>query len=260
MSRVRNLRSILFLGVLLTLGACTSTSSVSTSLPSSAMAPPTPSTAATPLPDPGDVIELPSLPERGVAASWSRANNSEGVSLVTLGGRVIATVRGVGIFQAGRISPGLVILTDGDKYYWVLDVPAHELRRVSPARAHQLVEARGPAYLPSDAFAWSVQAPGGTQVLGQYWQQVSECQKPVAMLRPAPGLEASPVTGDRLAAAQPSYALGWTEAGEAVAAVASGPCDAGSATLHDGVYIFDSGKAQRLSVPLGSYVFQMWSS
>jgi hypothetical protein len=187
-------------------------------------------------------------------------NDTVGVSLVTLQGRVLATVRGVALYLADRMRPGLTIVTDGKKKFWVLDVSGHELRRVSQARAEQLARAHGPAYLPSEAFGWFSPAPSGSPVLGQYYQQVSECQKPIAMLRQAPGLDATPLTGDSLAHAQPSYALGWTRASQAVAAVASGPCDAGSGALHDGVYIFGDGRPTPLTVPSGSYFFHMWGS
>jgi hypothetical protein len=215
-------------------------------------------TGSAPRPDPTErSIELPQLPARGLVAGWSR-DNSEGVSLMTLGGRVLATIPDFAIFQAGRMPPGLVILNRGEMHFWVLDVAAHELRRVSLYGADRLVEKRAPSSLPRDAFAWSVRAPGSTQVLAQYWQQVSECQKPVAMVRRAPGLEALPVTGDELTTAQPSYALGWTGRGNVVAAVARGPCDAGSGRFADGVYVFGGERPRRIGVPQGSYLFQMW--
>jgi hypothetical protein len=205
------------------------------------------------------VIDLPPLPSSGLASGWSRGD-SEGVSLVTLDGRVLATIEDVGIFEAGRMPPGLLILTRGDKRFWVLDVSAHELRQVSLYRAYQLVQDRVSDSLPRDDFAWSVRAPRGTQVLGQYWQQVSECQKPIAMLRDTADPEASPVTGDPLRAAQPSYALGWTHASEAVVAVARGPCDAGSGQFREGVYAFNgTGHVRQIAIPRGSYVFQMWA-
>jgi hypothetical protein len=252
------LRLVVTLCATVALAACTASSGTQGAVSSLPVA--TSSSATASNSEAPRVIELPPLTDTGLAALWSRANNSVGVSLVTLRGRVLATVHNVTIYEAGRTPPGLVILNRGDRQYWVLDVSAHELRRVSPARAYKLVQQHGPASLPSDAFAWSVAAPGSTQVLGQYWQQVSECQKPIALLRSGPGAQASPVTGDPLVNAQPSYALGWSDDSEAVVFVARGPCDPGTAQFHDGVYLFDThGGVQRLKLPVGSYAFQMWS-
>ena len=238
--------------------ACTSapaSPNIGSGTPSSTV---TRSTSVASSPSPPSVIELPALPETGLAAGWSRAN-AEGVSLVDLRGHTFATVHDAGIYSADRVPPGLVILVMHNDEYWLLDVSAHELRRISAYRAEKLVSERGSASLPHDALAWSVSAPAGPQVLGQYWQQVSECQKPVAVIRPAPGSPLQPVTGDPLINAQPSYALGWVDDDKALVSVARGPCDAGTARFREGVYLFSSdGDAQRLRVPPGSYFFQMW--
>jgi hypothetical protein len=205
-------------------------------------------------------MELPRLPKTGLAAGWSRGNK-EGVSLLDLRGRIYATVHGAGIYSADRTPPGLIILVMHNHEYWLLDVSAHELRGIRSYRAEKLVSERGSASLPHDALAWSVPAPIGPQVLGQYWRQVSECQKPVAVIRPDPGSQLMPVTGDPLKDAQPTYALGWVDDNKALVSVARGPCDAGTARFREGVYMFSSdGDAQRLEVPSGSYMFQMWGS
>jgi hypothetical protein len=217
-----------------------------------------PSASATsPSPSPA-VIELPPLTPTGIAAMWSRSNSS-GVSLLTTKGRLLAKVQDA-IIYSPLTPPGTVILKIEDEH-WVLDSPAHELRQITAGRARRLVRASGVFPLPRDAFTWSVLAPTSPQVLGQFWQGVSECQKPIAMWRRGTSLEASPVTGDLLTTAQPTYALGWTEASEALVAVADGPCDAGSARYRRGVYAFDqAGGARQISVPPGSYAFQMWSA
>jgi hypothetical protein len=188
---------------------------------------------------------------------WSRDDERVGVSLLTLSGRVVATVRDAIIYEP--ISPpGIVVLQIEDELYLTLDASAHELRRVSAGRAYRLVR-RGLGYLPSNAFSWWTPAPHGPQSLGQYWRQVSECQEPIAMLAPRSSSRATPVTGDSLGAAQSTYALGWTGTDQAVVQITPG-CGSGSGPYRDGVYAFDhDGDARRIRVPPGSYVYRMWS-
>ncbi len=209
-------------------------------------------------------IELPALPDRGIVAMWSRLDNATGVSFLSLEGDVIATVRDVVLSQSGG-PPGVVFVQRGERY-WLLDATAHELRRVSAKQASKLVTRGDRVDLPAPAqstgtWLWSTPAPTGSAVLAAYAEQESECLKPVAMVQHHPGAEPVPITGEPLARAHPSYALGWTLEGKPVAQVASGPCSAPKGGLRDGVYIFHGeggAGAEAVDVPAGSYRFQMW--
>ena len=171
--------------------ACTPSSGESQSPGSARPAVASPSVSS-PSPSSPRVIELPPLPGRGVAAMWSRDDNRVGVTLLTLNGRVLATLQDATLYEP-LDPPGFVILEIDSRQQWVLNPSAHELRRISVRRAQNIVGIRGPEFLPSNAFAWWVRAPGGPQVLGQYWRQVGECQEPIAMLRPGSGLGSSPL-------------------------------------------------------------------
>jgi hypothetical protein len=209
----------------------------------------------------GTIIELPPLSERGLAAMWSRANNTIGVSLLSLDGRVLATVPNVIIYDATGPSEGVILQSADEIRYWLLDASAHELVPITLQRAMRLhrparVRLPHPARSPG-SWAWSMPAPTGTQVLAQYNRQVSECAQPIAMVQPAPGLAVLPVTGEPFGTAS-SFALGWTAASEPVVEVTP-VCVGPSDRFRSGVYVFDNqGGAERLDVPKGSYVFQMW--
>lgn len=201
---------------------------------------------------------------------WSRAHETIGVSLLSLDGRVVATVPNVILFDPANPSGQIILRSEDEKRYWQLDVSAHELVPVTLLRANKLhrYDTDVPAATPAGSvgsWAWSIPAPSGMEILAQYYQngygsQLSECAQPLAMIQPAPGLNASPVTGEPLGAASSSYALGWTPAKEPMVAV-TGTCGAPSGGLRDGVYIFDKqGTSRRVEVPKGSYYFQMWSS
>ena len=202
---------------------------------------------------------------------WSRANNKIGVSLLTMDGHVVATVPNVYIWDPNGPGGRVVLRGWHERRFWFLDPSAHELVPVTLGRANKLLHQTRRARFPIPAqsvgsWAWSMSAPSGTEVLAQYYQngygsQLSECAKPLAMLQPTRGADLTPVTGEPLGAAQPSYVLGWTAKSEPVVAVAHGPCGGPSGGLRDGVYVFGShGAASPVPVPKGSYFFQMWAS
>lgn len=265
-------KSALILGMSLVLAGCTSgprpPAGVSSDATPSGATSPSPS--GTPHPS-RNVIPLPPLPTMGFAAMWSRANNKNGVSLLTMDGHIVASVPNVIIWDPNGPG-GRVILRSWDKRrYWFLDTSAHRLIPVTQGGAKKLLQQPPRSRLPIPArsvgsWAWSVPAPSGTGVLAQYYQngygsELSECAKPLAMLQSTPGADLTPVTGDPLGAAQPSYALGWTAKSEPVVAVGKGPCGGPPGGLRDGIYVFGShGEASPVPVPKGSYFFQMWAS
>ena len=260
----------LLIGLSLVLTGCFSSTPTPASVASGTTSTPAAPSGSIGPPPSRNIIPLPSLPKMGLAAMWSRANNETGVSLLTIDGRVVATVPNVYIWDPNGPGGRVVLRGSDERGYWFLDVSEHELVRVSQGRAMQLLHPPRSGRLPIPArsqgsWAWSTPAPSGSELLAQYYQngygsELSECAKPLAMLQATPGAGLSPVTGDPLGAAQPSYALGWTAKSEPVIAVGRGPCGGPPGGLHEGVYVFGShGNSSRIPVPKGSYDFQMWA-
>jgi hypothetical protein len=211
-------------------------------------------------------MELPKLPARGIVAMWSRPQNATGVSFVTTQGDIITAVRNANISEPA-IRPGPVILEkqSGRGRFFLLLPKAHQLDAISELRAYSLQRTTRPVSLPtptggSGRWSWLEPSPNRAQVLGQWMEQISECELPIAAIQRSPGTSPEPFTGGSLPKAPPSYALGWTSDGRAIVHVAAGPC-VGPSGWHPGVYIFNAqGNARRIPMPSGSYAFRMWGS
>lgn len=198
---------------------------------------------------------------------WSREDRA-GVDLLSLDGRVLATVPDVTIFNP-TLPPGPLILKERgrEEIYWRLVPEQDQLLQISEARALRMQQIERPVRLPipegsHGRWAWSRPAPDRSAILAQLLQngfgsESSECSKPVAMIRTAPGEEPRSVLGQPLGDVDSSYALGWTPKGFPVIAV-GGPCG-GPGEWTNGVYIVSPGEAYLFRhMPEGSYYFRMW--
>jgi WD40 repeat protein len=214
------------------------------------------------------IIELPPLPVQGIVAMWSRPNNRFGVTFLTLNGHVVATVRNFTVLGPG---PGSVLLKEyphglyGPGHLYLLEPEKHQLRRAASGRESSLEVKRRQVGLPRPfggvgRWGWSERSPDGLEILAQWYQQVGECSKPVAMLGTTGGNtlpSAIPIVREPLAKSTASYAMGWTSENRAVVEI-GGPCG-GTATLGDGVYLFKGTQMlTRVRMPQGSYNFAMW--
>jgi hypothetical protein len=216
-----------------------------------------------------DAIELPSLPRTGLAAMWSRSGHAIGVSLLTLRGRVVATMPKVFVWDPTSPSGIVMLRSKNLQRYWLLDTSAHELVPITEQRGAKLHWKPSHGRLPIPprsvgSWSWAMSAPSGTTVLGEYYQhgygsQYSECATPVAMRESAPGLEPTPILGESLATVHTSFALGWTPTSKAVVAVTLAT-STGPSPIRQGVYIFggEGAAPQRVALPRGTYYVQMW--
>jgi hypothetical protein len=139
---------------------------------------------------------------------WSREDEAIGVSLLTLDGRVVATVPNVILFDSDGPTGRVILRSEDETRYWLLDPSAHELLPITLGQAnwhHRTKRVLWPTPARSWGYwAWTMPAPNGSEVLAQYYQngygpQVSECATPVAMLQVAPDVDPAPVTGEPLA-------------------------------------------------------------
>ena len=259
-------RRVTCLGALLMVlftAACTHTSSTvdaAPTQPTSSTSPPPSPTASVAPPTP---IDLGNLPPSGIVATWTR-DDGEGASFVSLDGRVLATVRGATIFGAtARPGPVVVQIDKGNgKTFYKLDLEADQLIPISKSQALEIANRKPPQVSLPDPpggggqWGWSLPSDSG-EVLGQWHEQVSECQQPVVVLQEYPGGPATPLTGDTPEAAGGSYGLGWAPDGPVV--IVGGPCT-GPSGLRWGVYIFSPGQPTRIPMSRWSYVYRLWGT
>jgi len=215
--------------------------------PSASAAPsPSPSPTTTPVPtrpSPSpprpEAIEIPGLPEQGVAVE-----RGGDVVLYDTHGKVVETLSGFEIYSRTDV-PGTLVLQRGETYFELVQFERVLRPLPSRARADRLQPPEPPSpHLPRPMFRgrpalghwrYSLNDPRSYDRVLAQWS--GECEAPAAFFVDKDEREVEPVTGEKSLVGLPeSIALGWTKHGQAVVYLPEGVC--GGTHRPPGVFLF----------------------